>query len=79
MARGSAAALRVAMESVIPMGVECVAIVRGPRPRSVWAWLWDLLGLRLARLAGYAIIAADASAPPWHENCRCDTVRKEVE
>ena len=70
---GTVIELRAALEAVVPVGVECVALVRGPRPSSLWARLWDWLGLRLARRAGFTIVAAAADAPPWHHNCRCTT------
>lgn len=77
IALGSLLSVREALEAVVPVGVECVALVRGPRPRTLWARLWDWLGLRLARRAGFTLIWADASVPPDHVNCRCVLVRRE--
>lgn len=75
--KGSPIDIRAALEAVVPCGVECVALVRGPRPRGLWARLWDWIGLRLARRAGFTVIWADASVPPDHVNCRCVLVPRE--
>lgn len=49
-------ALESALAERVPVGVECVALVRGPRPRTAWAWLWDRLGLWLALRAGFTAV-----------------------
>lgn len=70
---GTAQGIQLALEATLPLGVECVALVRGPRPRTLWARLWAWIGLRLARRAGWTIIRAahPLSVPPEHVNCRC--------
>jgi hypothetical protein len=55
----------------LPAGATAVALVRGPRPRGLWAWLWDRVGLRLARRAGWTVAAGNRDWPPEHVRCRC--------
>jgi hypothetical protein len=73
---GSVSAVSAALEMVVPVGVECVALCR-TRPRTGWGWLWDWLGVWLARRAGFTLVWADAGVPPDHVNCRCALVRRE--
>lgn len=54
--RSTLARLEFVLADEIPLTVECVALVRGPRPRGVWAWLWDVCGLWLAHKAGFAAV-----------------------
>lgn len=59
------------LEGVVPIGVECVALCRGAQPRTLWARLWDWVGLRLARRAGWTVVVTDPVRLPRHVNCRC--------
>lgn len=71
---GSRRAVREALENSLPVGVDCVALCRPCRhPRTLWARLWDRVGMWLARRAGWEVVRAAAGSPPEHQNCRCAT------